>query len=345
MRHGRRLKPVRRGASELPEETMAWTNTEITEFERLIKEKNKKFERFKESSLHALIALLKTTNPSKDAVQAEIDKIPDKKDEKYKAALTYLRKHFPGLDEVVKGGVKLKGFAGVLDEQNRMNRAVLAMSRCYEVVGMCQKAMGKVVANTVSSKSPAHWSEPERRATELFQKWLDGSRKSASVDRVRTVFNSMEDALRNQNWEVVLYGTPEDPDPENLGNNIAGAFAFVRPGENAYRIYLGASFWKEGAARIDVPTVTHAKAPETSDQWQQEKRTKTAMDAAIVTTIHELCHVRAISGGTAITDVKPSPYSLAKCKQRAETEPHLALTNAENYAQFASALLMEKHFF
>jgi hypothetical protein len=69
------------------------------------------------------------------------------------------------------------------------------------------------------------------------------------------------------------------------------------------------------------------------------------MDAAIVTTIHELCHVRAISGGTAITDVKPSPYNLAKCKQRAQTEPHLALTNAENYAQFASALLMEKHFF
>jgi hypothetical protein len=226
-----------------------------------------------------------------------------------------------------------------------MNRAVLAMGRCYEVVGMCQKAMSKVIANTVTSKNPANWSESERKATELFQKWLDASRKSSSVDRVRTVFSTMETALRNQTWEVVLYGTQENPDPDNLGNNIAKAFAFVRPGENAYRIYLGASFWKESASRIDVPTVTHANAPETSDQWQQEKKTKTAMDAAIVTTIHELCHVRAISGGTAITDVKPSPYNLAKCRQRAQSEPHLALTNAENYAQFASALLMAKHFF
>jgi hypothetical protein len=83
---------------------MAWTITEMTEFERLVNEKNTHFERWKQSSLHALIALLKTPNPGKDAVQAEIDKLPDKKDTKYSAALAYLRKKFPGLDEVVKGG-------------------------------------------------------------------------------------------------------------------------------------------------------------------------------------------------------------------------------------------------
>jgi hypothetical protein len=324
---------------------MAWTITEMTEFERLVNEKNKHFERWKQSSLHALIALLKTPNPGKDAVQAEIDKIPDKKDTKYSAALTYLRKKFPGLDEVVKGGLKLKGFSGTTDEQGRINRAVLAMGRCYEVVGMCQKAMGKVIPSSVTSKNPAQWSELERKSTELFQKWLDDSRKVTSVDRVRSVFNNMEQALRDQNWEVVLYGTPEDPDPDNMGDDIDKAFAFVIPSENAYRVYLGASFWTEGEARIDVATVSHAKAASTPDQWRQEKKTKSAMDAAIVTTVHELCHVRAISGATAITDVKPGPYNLKTCMQRAKTEPHLALTNAENYAQFASALLMQKHFF
>ena len=324
---------------------MAWTNVEMTEFERRLKAKNPNFERFIKSSLHSLIALLKTPNPTKAAVQAELDRIPDKKEGKYSDALGYLRRKFPGLDEVVKGGLKLQGFAGINDEQGRMNRAVLAMGRCYEVVGMCQKAIAKVIGNSVTSKTPAQWSEPERKATELFQKWLDGSRAVASVNRVRTVFNSMQQALRDQNWDVVVYGTPEDPDPDNMGPLIAGAYAYVIPSENAYRVYLGSSFWKEGDARIDIATVAHASAAATPEQWQQEKKTKSAMDAAIVTTIHELCHVRAISGNVDITDVQPSPYDWGVCKRNAKANPQLALTNAENYAMFASSLLMERHFF
>jgi hypothetical protein len=325
---------------------MAWTITEITEFERLIKVKNKHFERFRESSLHALIALLKKTPaPSKDAVQKELDKIPDKKSDKYTAALNYLRRKFPGLDEVVKGGLHLQGFAGIVDEENRMSRAVLAMGRCHEVVKSCQKAILKVQANTVMGKSPAHWSKDEQKATELFKKWFDESRDMKSVNRVRTVFNNMDQAMRSNDWDIVLYGTPEDPDPENLGGVIPNAYAFVVPDEGAYRIYLGSAFWKEGDMRIDIPTVTHAKSAQTPEEWQKEKKTKSAMDAAIVTTIHELCHVRAISGSTDITDVQPDPYNWDVCKQRAKSSPHLALTNAENYAMFASSLLMEKHFF
>ena len=323
---------------------MPWTITEMTEFERLLKVKNPHFERFFNSSLHGLIALLKTTNPTKAAVQAEIDKLADKKDKKYRDALNYLRRMFPGLDEVVRGGLKLQGFAGINDEQARLNRAVLAMGRCHEVVVMCQKAVLKVVSNTVSSKSPAHWSEGERKATELFQKWFDNSRNSTSVNRVRTIFNTMEEALRSEAWEIVVYGTPEDPDPQNMGGIIADAYAFVIPSENAFRIYLGALFWREGDARIDVATTTHSNAPN-ADQWKAEKKIKSAMDAAIVTTVHELCHVRAISGTTAITDVQPHPYDWGICKQRAKNSPNLALTNAENYAMFGSALLLEKLFF
>ena len=327
---------------------MAWTATEIAQFEAHISAANKHFERFRKSSLHNLLALVKTVpTPSKDVVRQELDRLPEKKDRKYKTALDYLRMNFPGLDEEKVGGAKLKGFAGITNEEARKRRAALALGRCYEMVLQCQMALKHVIPNTVTSKQPANWSKSEQEATELFKKWFDDGRKSASVDRVRQVFSSMEDALRRHDWEVVCYGTPENPDPDNMGGAIPNAFAFVIPAENAYRMYLGRLFFSEEAARIDVPTVTHANAPQTRDEWQAQKRTKTSMDASIVTMIHELCHVRLISGATAITDVPPDPYNPKTCKANAANPAtvHLALTNAENYAQFASAILMAKHFF
>jgi hypothetical protein len=326
---------------------MAWTATEMTEFERLVAAANSHFERFSKSSLHALIKLLKKTPAaSADEVKSAIAAIPsNKKDTKYNAAINYLRINYPGVDAVVVGGYTYKGFTGVQDEKARLARAQLGVARCYELVTLCKTAVSKVVPDVATTGASATWPADKRKATELFQKWFDKGRRDSSVNRVRTVFNSMAESLRDNNWEIILYGTPEDPDPENMGPEIESAFAFVIPSQNAYRIYLGAQFWAGGNARIDIPTVTHAKVAETSDQWQAEKKTKTAMDAAIVTTLHELCHVRAISGGTAITDVKPNPYNLKTCMDRAANQYQLALTNAENYAQFASALLMQKHFF
>ncbi len=326
---------------------MAWTATKMTEFEQRVAAANSHFERFSKSSLHALIKLLKKTPAATaDEVKNAIAALPaNKKDVKYNAAINYLRINYPGVDSVVIGGYTYKGFSGVQDEKARLARAQLGVSRCFELVNLCRTAVGKVVPDVANTGASGTWSAEKRKATELFQKWFDKARRDASLNRVRTVFNSMAESLRDNDWEIILYGTPEDPDPENMGSDIDSAFAFVIPTENAYRIYLGAQFWAEGAARIDIPTVTHAKSAETVDQWQAEKKTKTAMDAAIVTTLHELCHVRAISGGTAITDVKPNPYSLKTCMDRAANQYQLALTNAENYAQFASSLLMQKHFF
>lgn len=326
---------------------MPWTATEIAEFERLVNAANTHFERFRRSSLHTLLGLLKTKPlPSSDAVKQAVAAIPEnKKDQKYRAAINYLRKNYPGLDTVQVGAFAYKGFSGTQNERERLARAQLGVSRCLEMINYCRTALGKVVANTVSSANPGSWNNQQRKSTELFQRWFDNKRTYTSVDRVRAVFNNMHDSLRTQNWEIVLYGTPEDPDPEGLGGVIADAFAFVVPDENAYRIYLGALFWVEGDTRIDVPTTTHAKSAPTEDQWRQEKKVKRAMDAAIVTTLHELCHVRAISVSPDITDVQPNPYDVGTCKQRAQSAPNLALTNAENYAQFASALWMEKHFF
>lgn len=326
---------------------MPWTATEAAHFKTLVSGSNSHFERFKQSSLHALLGLVGSPPyaPVSQVKQA-LDALPDnKRDVKYHAAISYLRKKYPGLDEVKVGGFNYKGFAGTQDETNRLSRAKLGVSRCYELVQNCQKALQKVVPDTMNAPTSGNWTGDQRKASELFKKWFDDSRKYTSVERVRQVFAAMEQALRANEWEIILYGTPEDPDPDGIGQGIPDAFAFVVPSENAYRIYLGAMFWSEGEARIDVPTVSHAKAAPTPQEWQKEKKIKTAMDAAIVTTLHELCHVRLISGATAITDVKPNPYNLETCRDRAKNNPNLALTNAENYAQFASALLMQKHFF
>jgi Lysine-specific metallo-endopeptidase len=321
---------------------MAWTNADANEFETIARHRDRDYLK---GSLKSLITLLKTPNPTKEAVQRNLNSIAADKKKKYRRALSYLRRHLPGVDEVARGNLRLQAFTDVSEEDAKMNRAELAMGRCQEVVDMCRKALEKVVPATAMSKNPAQWSKTETRATELFKIWLDGSRGVPSVNRVRTVFATMAQALRDQVWEVVLYGTVEQPDPENYGSVIANAYAFVIPAENAYRVYLGSLFWREADARIDTPTVTHAFAPQTQELWRAEKKLKSAMDAAVVTTVHELCHVTAISGGTAITDVAPSPYDWKVCKQNAKDAPNLALTNAENYAMFGSSLLMEQMFF
>lgn len=321
---------------------MAWTNADANQFETIARHRDHDYLK---GSLKSLIALLKTPNPTKDAVQRILNSLAADKKKKYRRALSYLRRHLPGLDEVARGNLRLQAFNDVNEEDAKMNRAELAMGRCHEVVVMCQKATEKVQADGAMSKSPAQWSKTETKATELFKTWLDNSRAVTSVNRVRTIFAAMEQALRDQVWEVVLYGTVEQPDPENYGAVIANAYAFVIPAENAYRVYLGSLFWRDADARIDTPTVSHAFAPQTQELWRAEKKLKSALDAAVVTTVHELCHVRAISGATAITDVNPSPYDWKVCKQNAKNSPHLALTNAENYAMFGSSLLMEQMFF
>ena len=112
---------------------MPWTATEKTEFQRRVTVANSHFERFRTSSLHALMTLLNTVPlPSADAVRAGIAAIPaNKKDAKYRSAIDYLRINYPGVDEVTVGGYTYKGFAGVQDEKSRMARAQLGFSRFY----------------------------------------------------------------------------------------------------------------------------------------------------------------------------------------------------------------------
>ncbi len=321
---------------------MPWTAADTAEFERKAYNRDNAFAK---GSLKGILAAVKSPTATKATVQAQWDLLSQETKRKYRRAIVYLQRHYPGVGEVSRGNLRLQAFNGYEDATAMMDRAEKAMTRCLEVVQMCQKAVAKVIDSSPASKTPATWSKAETKATELFKIWLDDSRNPTSVARVRMVFASMEQALRNQVWEVVVYGTAKDPDPEHYGSLVAGAYAFVIPSENAYRIYLGSSFWRDGDAKIDTPTVAHAFAAATPEIWQTEKKIKSALDAAVVTTVHELCHIRAISGTTAITDVQPNPYDWKVCKQNAKTQVISALTNAENYAMFGSSLLMESLFF
>lgn len=234
------------------------------------------------------------------------------------------------------------GFKSIADGEARRDRAVFGMNKLKELATQCQTRLSKVVGESATSAPPATWSADKRSATELFQKWFDAKRKQASLNEVNRIFNNIVNALSSHAFEVVVYGTPEDPDPEGQGPDTEDAFAYVVPAENAYRIYLAQHFFSEMSARVDIPTASHGITAPNEDQWRAEKKSKTAIDASLITMMHELTHVPMI-GDTDDND--PDPYGLDACLEKARSTPHLAIKNAENYAQFASKIHMSQRFF
>lgn len=335
---------------------MPWGKTQKDAFLVKVRQDNPDFEKWhnrisiiKGSSLRALVDLVNgTPTPSADAVRAEIKKLKAAKTEKYRNALAYLVTHFPGLDEETRGNMVLKGFELIANGPARKNRAILGMREMVELVNNCNMMLKSVVPNSMNAKSPGSFSKDERVATELFQKWFDKSRNYARVQTVKRIFTTLSNALRNQMFDVVIHGTPEDPGPAfqkqdgsyYTPEEMHGIFAFVMPAEDRYRIYLCSAFFSEESAPISIAGTCQA-APESPDEWQKNKRIKKGMDAAIITMLHEMMHIRAIAG---LDDDEPNPYSERMCKEKAINHPDKALNNAENYALFAKHVLMEKKF-
>jgi hypothetical protein len=246
------------------------------------------------------------------------------------------------LDRQQVGNHAYIGFKSIANGEARRDRAIFGMNKLRELATQCQARLAQVVAQSATSAPAATWNAEKRNATELFQKWFDATRKQSSLNEVARIFNNIVDSLSSKAFEVVVYGTPEDPDPEGQGQDIVGAFAYVVPSENAYRIYLAQHFFSEMAARVDVPTASHGISAPNQDQWRADKKSKTAIDASLITMMHELTHVPMI-GDT--DDVDPDPYGLPECLNKARNSPHLAIKNAENYAQFASKIHMSQRFF
>ncbi len=215
----------------------------------------------------------------------------------------------------------------------------------YRLCGQVDTRLRDVQPGDMSTApAPAHWSATQRKSTELFQKWFDDKRPTKNLARVKKVFNKIQTALQNPAFEIVVYGVPEAKDMNPTGlvlsakdrTAVKDAFAFVMKAENAYRLYLASSFFHEDDTRVDVARPIKVQTAQTTDAWRQEKRTKVALDAAVITILHELTHINAIAG---TNDVPHDPYNAAVCKQNAKTTPENALNNAENYALFAKDVL------
>jgi hypothetical protein len=301
---------------------------------------------FKEgsSSLKLLIAeLRKNPTPSAAAVEGVLAGIPLDKQRKYAGAIRFLRRNFPDLDREVVGGFVLLGFKSIPDAQNRKNRALASVQAVYRLAKICETTLSKVQVDAVMTKASAQWSKEENKATNLFKKWFDQGRRDMYRNAVRTVFTDMKTALENPNFELVVYATPEEDDVANRGwhlqpgnANLQNAFAFVIKNENAYRVYFARSFFLEGDTRIDIARPIQGMAARDDEEWDAQKRQKIALDASVITLLHELTHITMI-GDTA--DEPPDPYNAAVCKANAINQPQVAYNNAENYALFAKDLL------
>jgi len=320
---------------------MAWTATESAEFLNRIKTANKDSRRSTSSLKDLLNKLDAKPAASADAVRQEIAKIPAGKATTYAAPLRYLYRHYPNLDEIQFGGFLLKAFNQVDKTTPRRDRALLAIQMVYRLSTQVDARLRDVQAGDMSTvPAPAHWSAPQRKATELFQRWFDEKRKSKSIARVKKVFLNIMTALRNPAFEIVIYGVPEEKEINPTGlvlsaddqDSVRDAFAFVIQSENAYRLYLASSFFAEDGTRVDVARPIKLQTAQSIAAWQQEKRTKVALDAAVITILHELTHIMAIAG---TADVPHDPYNAAVCKQNAKATAENALNNAENYALFA----------
>lgn len=315
---------------------MAWQEANTTEFLRLVKVANPSFDRMhgltglgKGSSLQPLLKLLQSkTPPAAPAVLDEVLRLlreQDGKVQKYHDALQYLVWNFPNLDEYQYANFKMKGFAFISDGQARKNRALNAMYALRRLIDDC-----KVVLNRVGLQQP--------KAQQLFHTWFDGSRKHSPrhLDKVRGIFDKMSEALKTQTFEVVIHGTPENPGENVNGQPSDNVFAYVRPSENAYRVYLCPMFFNEEGA-MPVFHVPGCQAGARVGVTNQMKGPiLTALDATLITMLHELTHIKEL-GGT--TDVTPDPYDERKCLARALNDPTQATNNAENYAFFAKQVL------
>jgi Lysine-specific metallo-endopeptidase len=306
---------------------------------------------FKEgsSSLKLLIdELRKNPTPTAAAVELVLAGIPLDKQRQYAGAIRFLRRNFPDLDREVVGGFVLLGFKSIDDAQNRKNRALVSVQAVYRLAKICEATLSKVQVNVPMAKPQAQWTKEQDRATNLFKKWFDNDRRDMYRNPVRAVFTDMKAALENPNFELVVYATPEEDDVANRGWHLTpgnaglqNAFAFVRKGENAYRVYFARAFFLEGDTRIDIARPIQGMAARDDAEWDAQKRQKIALDASVITLLHELTHITMI-GDTA--DEPPDPYNAAVCKANAINQPQIAYNNAENYALFAKELLESELF-
>lgn len=278
---------------------------------------------------------------SGDVVKAALAALPGDEKIRYKVYIRMIQELHPGVDEEKAGLVTYRGFKSRTDGVAKLRRVKEAWARMSDLLTTCNRYMTYVRDPSLGGFGAVRGaqSDEEKRAVELYKTWFDASLKSSRISTVRANFTDLFKAVTAQNFEVICDGDREIP----LGGCGCERnwFGFVMKSDRRNRFYVCESFFNELAQQMGG-SCSLSVAPKTGQTWQSAKSAVyTALDASVITMLHELTHVESL---TDTDDVKPDPYGIPFCQNLARNYPDHALNNAENYAQYAKAVLLKIQF-
>ncbi|HYD52235.1 MAG TPA: hypothetical protein VEA99_06400 [Gemmatimonadaceae bacterium] len=194
--------------------------------------------------------------------------------------------------------VKFDGIAGP---------AAMKMTAAYN-------ALPQYVDRCVLALTPGHidWAR--------YRTWFDaaGNTNPANVQLVRSVFQTVQQWLRTKTITFAnVGGSSVDLAIPGLCAYVLAPTHHMRSGGGLGGTAFGGVDHVGSGVRVLIPPRVAANSTE-----------------LLLTMFHELCH----KVGFRVVDTPPSPYDEAACRQKAQTQPQLAITNAENYTFFLKEL-------
>lgn len=298
---------------------------------------------FERSRLSALVEqLVQHPDTPAETVRQAIDALPGEEKTRFRLYIQMIRELHPGVDEDISGHVTYRGFKTRTNGVAKLRRVKEAWARMGDLLSTCNRYMSYVRDPSISAgygiARPVQ-SDEEQRAIDLYKTWFDASLRSTRISMVRKSFTDLYKAVTTQAFEVICDGDQESPyGPCGCERNW---FGFVMKSDQRHRFYVCDSFFNELAQQMGGSCSLSVK-PKVGQTWHATKSSIfTALDASVITMLHELTHIQSL---TDTDDVEPDPYEIPFCKNLARNYPDYALLNAENYAQFAKAVLLRLQF-
>jgi hypothetical protein len=292
------------------------------------------------SQIKTLLTTLQTAPyPNGAAVQGLLNGLPGAEKTTFARLVKFVREFYPGVDEDVSGRVTYRGFKFRTNGDALLSRAKDAWTLMGKLTTTMQRYLTHVKDPSLLGFGGTRGaqSSEEDKAIKLYIQWFDKTQKMLRINEVKRIVGNLQKAVNSEDFQIICEGDPNDQNGLCYPNPIApGEFGEVRASDNLNRFYLGPVFFNALPQNIGG-TCSLSVTPKAGQTWEQAKAAIfTALNASTVTMLHELTHITAI-GST--DDVKPDPYNVARCKNRAANYPDIAIKNAENYALFAKDIL------
>lgn len=286
--------------------------------------------------------LLDNPDLAGETVKAALAGLPADERTRFKLYIQMVRELHPGVDEDTAGHVTYRGFKTRTDGVAKLRRVKEAWARMGDLLTTCNRYMTYVRDPSLTTgfgMARPTQSDEEKRAIELYKTWFDASLKSSRISTVRKNFTDLFKAVTTQKFEIICDGDVEVPrGPCGCERNW---FGFVMKSDQRHRFYVCESFFNELAQQMGG-SCSLSVQPKTGQTWHAAKSSiYTALDASVITMLHELTHIESLTG---TDDVAPDPYGIPFCQNLAKNFPNHALNNAENYAQYAKAVLLRLQF-